>query len=116
MMNTFEAHINNMIKGVQNKFEYKLKICSSHFPMTVKIDGKKAIIKNFLGEKTDRKCKIMSGAEVEVNGNQIVVKSIDKEIAGQTSANFEAATKVGKRDRRTFNDGIFIINKAGKEL
>ena len=47
MINTFKAHINNMIKGVTEGFVYKMKICSSHFPMTVNVQGNGIIIKNF---------------------------------------------------------------------
>ena len=39
IINTFRAHIKNMIKGVQEGFIYKLKICSGHFPMNVSIDN-----------------------------------------------------------------------------
>ncbi len=48
VMNAIAAHIKNMIKGVQEKFKYELKICFSHFPITVNIDEDKAIIKNLL--------------------------------------------------------------------
>lgn len=116
MTNTITAHINNMIKGVQEKFEYELKICFSHFPITVEIKGNEAVIKNFLGEKIPRKAKIPQGAEVEAGKEIIKVKSVNKELAGRTAANFEAATKVRSRDRRIFQDGIFMIKKAGKEI
>jgi large subunit ribosomal protein L6 len=116
MINTTASHIQNMIKGVQEKFVYTLKVASSHFPMTVKLEGDKAEIKNFLGEKISRYCSIPKGAEVEVKKNDITVKSVDKEIAGQAAANFEKATRISNRDRRIFQDGVYITNKAGKEM
>lgn len=116
LINTYASHIRNMVKGVQEKFVYELKVASSHFPMTVKVEGNKATIKNFLGEKIERTCKVPERAEVEVKKDFITVKSVDKEIAGQAAANFEKATRISNRDRRIFQDGIYMINKAGKEI
>ena len=116
IINTMSTHLKNMIQGVQKKFEYQLKIVFNHFPITVKVENQKAIIKNFLGERKDRTSKILDNVDVEIKKDIIIVKSVDKEAAGQTSANFEAATKIKNRDRRVFQDGIFLINKAGKEI
>ena len=115
-INTISAHINNILKGVLEKFEYQVKICSSHFPMNVSLEKEKLIIKNFLGEKTPRTAKIPKGVELDINRDLITIKSVDKELAGQAAANLESATKITKRDRRVFQDGLYIINKNGREM
>jgi large subunit ribosomal protein L6 len=113
---TFKAHIANMIKGVTEGFTYKLKVVYSHFPVTVKVQGDEVVIENFLGEKNPRRAKILPGVTVKVRGQEITVESIDKEKAGQTAANIEQATRITKWDRRVFQDGIYIVEKAGKPI
>ena len=115
-INTIAAHIKNMIKGVTEGFTYKLKICTSHFPVSTEIKDKEIYIKNFLGEKIPRIIKVPEGVEVDIQKENIIVSSTNKEKAGQAAANFENATRIKGRDRRIFQDGIYIINKCGKEI
>ena len=41
---TFIAHIKNMIKGVTEGFEYKMKTVFSHFPIKTSVEGDEIII------------------------------------------------------------------------
>lgn len=116
ILNTFKAHLKTMIRGVIEGYEYKLKICSGHFPMSVNIEGNKIVIKNFLGERVPRKAEIMKGVKAEIKGDIIILQGIDKEIVGTCAGRIELATKISNRDRRVFQDGIFLIEKAGKNL
>ena len=116
MIGTAWAHLNNMIKGVGEDFVYELEICNVHFPMNVKADKDKVVIKSFLGETTERTSKIMDGVKVDIKGTAITVSSHDVEAAGQTAANLEKATRLTGRDRRIFQDGIFITKKPSGEI
>ncbi len=111
VIRTFRAHINNLIKGVNKNYVYKLKICSGHFPMTVSISGKKLIVKNFFAEKVPREAKLLEGVNVKIEGDIITATGSNKEIVSQTAANIEQVCRITNRDRRVFMDGIYIISK-----
>jgi len=116
VIKTYNAHIKNMVKGVQEAHVYELKICSGHFPMNVSISGKTLSVKNFLGEKIPRVLVMSEQVKVKLEGDKITVESSDKEEAGQCAASIEQLTRVTNKDRRIFQDGIYITSKAGKEI
>ncbi len=116
VLGSYTAHVKNLLKGVQELHTYKLKICSGHFPMNVSVSGTEFIIKNFFGESVPRKVSIIKGADVKVNGTEIVVTSTNKEIAGQMAASIESLCRITNRDLRIFQDGCYIVEKAGKSL
>ncbi len=111
LVGTFGAHIRNMMKGVQEPYEYKLKVCYSHFPIKIKVQGDRVIIENFLGERTPRYARIMGGSKVKVSGEEVLVTGPNVEEVSQTAANIEQATTIRGFDRRVFQDGIYITSK-----
>ena len=113
IIHTQIKHIENMFRGLDKKFIYKLEACNVHFPMSLKIEGNKLLISNFLGEKTPRCAVILPNVNVQLKGQSITLESADKEAAGQTAGNIEKATFVKRRDRRIFQDGIYITQKPG---
>ena len=95
---------------------YHLEAVNVHFPMSLKIEGGKLAINNFFGEKTPRYAKILPNVEVKLEGQKIIIISSNKEAAGQTAANFEKATKIKNRDKRIYQDGIYITQKPGRKI
>lgn len=113
---TFKAHVKNMITGAQEGFTYKLKICSSHFPMNVSVKDGKLIVKNLIGEKVPRELIIKEGVQVKVDGDIIEVNGANLEAVSQVAADMEQLTRMTDRDRRIFQDGIYITHKAGEKV
>ncbi|OFV68634.1 MAG: Ribosomal protein L6P, archaea [Candidatus Syntrophoarchaeum caldarius] len=112
---TFASHIQNMIEGVTNGFEYRMKVVYSHFPIQLKVEKDHLLIENFLGERSPRKAKIMEGVTVKISGTDLIITGANKEAVGQTAANIEQATRIKRRDQRVFQDGVYIVSKAKGE-
>jgi large subunit ribosomal protein L6 len=112
MCGTFAAHARNMCIGVTEGFEYKMKVVYSHFPIQLKLSGNQLEIVNFLGEKEARFARVDEGVQLIIGNDEINISGIDKEKVGTTAARIERATRVGNRDPRVFQDGIYIVEKA----
>lgn len=109
---TWNAHLNNMVRGVTDGFTINLKAFYSHFPMTMQANGDTFTVNNYFGERVPRTAKILDNVEVKVsNKTEITVTGIDKEAVGQTAANIERCTTVKNRDRRVFQDGIYRLKQ-----
>src|SRR3989344_6799969 len=107
IINSYEAHLKNMVRGVKELYVYKLKVCSGHFPITATVSGQEFVVKNFLGEIVPRKFVIPAGAEIKVSGAEVTVQSCNKEIAGMVAAKIEGICRITNRDLRIFQDGCY---------
>lgn len=112
MSGTLEAHVKNMIRGVAEGYEYRMKVVYSHFPIQLKQLGERLEITNFLGEKQPRMANIIAGVTIKIGSDEVTLTGIDKEKVGNTAANIEHATRITKRDPRVFQDGIYITERA----
>ncbi|MEK6882528.1 MAG: 50S ribosomal protein L6, partial [Nanoarchaeota archaeon] len=84
LLNSAFSHIKNMIHGVSEGYTYKLKVCFVHFPISLSVEGKNLIVKNFLGEVKSRRAEILQGVEMKIDKDLVIITSADKERAGQT--------------------------------
>ncbi|WP_292727683.1 50S ribosomal protein L6 [Methanoculleus sp.] len=112
MSGTLEAHVKNMIRGVAEGYEYRMKVVYNHFPIQLKQQGGRLEINNFLGEKQPRMANIIEGVTIKIGSDEVTLTGIDKEKVGNTAANIEHATRITKRDPRVFQDGIYITERA----
>jgi large subunit ribosomal protein L6 len=111
LVGTLASHINNMIKGVTQGYTYKMKIVFSHFPITVKVQGKTVQIENFTGERRPRAVKILGDVKVKIEPEDIIITGSNLEQVSQTAANIEQSTKVRGKDPRVFLDGIYTYER-----
>jgi large subunit ribosomal protein L6 len=111
MVGTYEAHTKNMIRGVTEGFEYRMKVVYSHFPIQLKLQGNRLEIANFLGEKKARFARIEAGVTAKVANDEVVLTGIDRELVGTSAANIEHATRIRNRDPRVFQDGIYMVQR-----
>ncbi len=107
-VNSVAAHIKNALHGVSHGFEKKLTVIYAHFPITIEAKGSEVLVKNFLGEKSPRRASVVPGVQVKVEKQEITVSGVDREAVGQTAANIIQSARITRRDRRVFQDGIYL--------
>ena len=111
LVGTITSHIQNMITGVTKGYTYKLKIVFSHFPISVKLQGRSILIENFTGERRARSIDLIGDVKVKIEPDDIIIEGINLEHVSQTAANIEQATRVRNKDPRVFLDGIYVYER-----
>lgn len=114
ILNTAKSLITNAIEGVTKGYQYKLKVIYAHFPVTVKVQGKKVLVENFYGERSPRVAEIIGDTKAEVQGEDIILNGVSIQDVGQTAANLEQATLVKRKDQRVFLDGVYVYERIRK--
>ena len=103
--------IRNICEGLVEGYTIKMKVVFAHFPITVKVEGKKILIENFQGERAPRITKIVGNTKVVPKGEDVILTGEVWTDITQTAANIELKTKVKNKDHRVFLDGIYVYEK-----
>jgi len=112
LVGTWASHTRNMVNGVNHGYEARLKIVYSHFPMKFTVEGNKIILGNFLGGRKNREIELRGNVEVKSKKDDVVITGINKEEVGQAASRIESMARVTGFDRRVFQDGIHLTQKA----
>ncbi len=99
------------ISGVQNGIEKKMKVLYAHFPTSIEVKGKMMYLKNLFGEKVPREVAIVGDTKVEIKGQDVTIKGVDKYDVGQTIANIRKGCYARGYDTRVFQDGLYIVKE-----
>ncbi|KAF4659554.1 60S ribosomal protein L9 [Perkinsus chesapeaki] len=107
------SHIENMIVGVRQRYQYKLRFVYAHFPINSNItnNGSTIEIRNFLGEKVVRTVDMMPGVTVRKSDDvkdEVIVEGADLELVSRSAALIHQSTLVRHKDIRKFLDGIYV--------
>ena len=111
ILHTSRSIIRNICEGLIEGYTIKMKVVFAHFPITVKVEGKKILIENFQGERAARTTKIIGNTKVIPKGEDVILTGEVLTDITQTAANIELKTKVKNKDHRVFLDGIYIYQK-----
>ena len=112
ILNTSKSLIQTLCVGVIDGFTIKMKIVYSHFPVTVKVEGKKVLIQNFQGERAPRISMIKGATKVTLKGDDVIITGPVLTDVSQTAANIQLKSKVKNKDHRVFLDGIYKYSKS----
>ena len=107
ILNTAKSIIQTLCAGVVDGFTIKMKVVYSHFPITVKVEGKKVLIENFQGERAPRISMIRGDTTVVAKGDDVIISGPVLTDVSQTAANVQQKSKVKNKDHRVFLDGIY---------
>jgi large subunit ribosomal protein L6 len=111
VLETFVAHANNQLIGASEGFTYRMEVVQSHFPIKVTFTGSTLRIENFIGEKSPRLVAVEKGVNVKVEGKDVFLSGPNLELVSKSAQKIEDATKIRKKDHRTFQDGVYIMEK-----
>ena len=111
ILHTARSIIRNICEGLVEGYTIKMKIVYAHFPITLKVEGKKILIENFQGERAPRITKIVGNTKVIPKGEDVILTGEVWTDITQTAANIELKTKVKNKDHRVFLDGIYSFEK-----
>ena len=112
ILNTAKSIIQTLCSGVIDGFTIKMKVVYSHFPITVKVEGKKILIENFQGERAPRICIIRGDTTVIAKGDDVIISGPVLTDVSQTAANVQQNSKVKNKDHRVFLDGIYRYSES----
>ena len=112
ILNTSKSLIQTLCVGVVDGFTIKMKIVYSHFPITVKVEGKNVLIENFQGERAPRISPIKGSTKVTVKGDDVIITGPVLTDVSQTAGNIQLKSKVKNKDHRVFLDGIYKFSQS----
>ena len=112
ILNTAKSIIQTLCSGVIDGFTIKMKVVYSHFPITVKVEGKKILIENFQGERAPRISIIRGDTTVIAKGDDVIISGPVLADVSQTAANVQQKSKVKNKDHRVFLDGIYRYSES----
>merc|ERR1740121_1668122 len=120
MLNSCCSHIANLFTGVEQRFQYKLRLVYAHFPINVTItnNGGTVEIRNFLGEKIVRTVNMLSGVKVEkstATKDELLITGADIDLTSRSAALVHQSCLVKNKDIRKFLDGIYVSSHGAIE-